>query len=264
MVYGIYGCIIWDIQSALAISAAKEESKMAVKIWAHRGASKQFPENTLAAFARAAELGADGIELDVSLSADGRVIVMHDNTVDRTTDGHGEIANMTWDELRKLDCGQGQRPPLLSEVLEQMRDNHLLLNMEIKSGLNPRGFDGLEDKAVALVHEFGLASRVLYSSFNHGALMRVRELDHSAPIGLLYSCQMVRDWDYAKAIGAEALHPHYASLLAPGYMQSANKAGVIVRPWTVDDPELMRRFMREGAEVITNLPDVALDVRSKL
>ena len=235
-----------------------------VKIWAHRGASRQFPENTLAAFARAAELGADGIELDVSLSADGRVIVMHDNTVDRTTDGHGEIADLTWDEIRRLDCGQGQHPPLLSDVLELLRGNRLLLNMEIKSGLNPRGFDGLEEKAVALVHEFGLASRVLYSSFNHPALMRVRELDHNAPIGLLYSCQMVRDWDYALSLGAEALHPYDASLRAPGFMSSATQAGVIVRPWTVDDPDDMRAFLSQGAEIITNLPDVALAVRAKL
>lgn len=232
-----------------------------VKIWAHRGASKQFPENTLGAFRRAAELGADGIELDVSLSADGRVIVMHDNTVDRTTDGHGEIADLTWDEIRRLDCGMGEHPPLLSDVLELLRGNSLLLNMEIKAGLNPRGFDGLEEKAVALVHEFGLTSRTLYSSFNHPALMRVHELDHNAPVGLLYSCRMVRDWDYAKAIGAEALHPHFASLRDPGFMKNAAEAGIIVRPWTVDDPEDMRLFLSQGAEIITNLPDVALKVR---
>ena len=102
-----------------------------VKVWAHRGANRQFPENTLAAFNRAAEIGADGIELDVSLTKDGRVVVMHDNKVDRTTDGHGEICDFTWDEMRKLDCGQGQHPPLLSDVLELMRGNNLLLNMEI-------------------------------------------------------------------------------------------------------------------------------------
>ena len=73
-----------------------------VKVWAHRGANRQFPENTLAAFNRAAEIGADGIELDVSLTKDGRVVVMHDNKVDRTTDGHGEICDFTWDEMRKL------------------------------------------------------------------------------------------------------------------------------------------------------------------
>ena len=233
-------------------------------IWAHRGASKQFPENTLAAFKRAAELGADGIELDVSLSADGRVVVMHDNTVDRTTDGHGEIADLTWDEIRALECGMGQRPPLLSEVLEFMRDNALLLNIEIKSGLNPRGFEGQEQRTVDLVHEFGMEGRIVYSSFNHPALMRVRELDKHASIGLLYSCRMVRDWDYARAVGAQALHPHYASLYEPGFMSAATAAGIIVRPWTVDDPGDMRRFMLEGAQVITNVPDVALKVRAEL
>lgn len=235
-----------------------------VKVWAHRGANRQFPENTLAAFNCAAEIGADGIELDVSLTKDGRVVVMHDNKVDRTTDGHGEICDFTWDEMRKLDCGQGQHPPLLSDVLELMRGNNLLLNMEIKSGINPRGFEGLEEKAVNLVHEFGMTGRTLYSSFNHNALMRVRALDHNAPIGLLYSCRLVRDWDYAKGVGAEALHPYYPTLMQPGFMDECNKAGVIVRPWTVDDPELMRRFMQEGAEVITDLPDVALEVRAKL
>lgn len=231
-------------------------------IWAHRGASRQCPENTLAAFRRAAELGADGIELDVSLSADGRVVVMHDNTVDRTTDGHGEIANLTWDELRRLDCGMGQHPPLLSEVLEFMRDNALLLNIEIKSGLNPRGFEGLEQRTVELVYEFGMEGRVVYSSFNHPALMRVRALDRHAQLGLLYSCQLVRDWDYARAVGAQALHPHYASLYAPGFMQASREAGIAVRPWTVDDPADLRRFMLEGAQVITNVPDVALEVRA--
>ena len=233
-------------------------------IWAHRGASRQFPENTLAAFRRAAELGADGIELDVSLSADGRVVVMHDNTVDRTTNGHGEIAELSWDEIRALDCGMGQRPPLLSEVLEFMRDNALLLNIEIKSGLNPRGFEGLEQRTVDLVHEFGMEGRVVYSSFNHPALMRVRELDRNAQLGLLYSCQLARDWDYARMLGAQALHPYYPSLYAPGFMRAASAAGIAVRPWTVDDPDDMRRFMREGAQVITNLPDVALSVRAEL
>lgn len=233
-------------------------------IWAHRGASRQLPENTLGAFQRAAELGADGIELDVSLSYDGRVVVMHDNTVDRTTDGHGEIAEMTWDQIRRLDCGMGERPPLLSEVLEQLRGNGLRLNMELKSGLNPRGFDGLEAKAVELVHEFGLEGRVLYSSFNHVALMKVKKIDSRAPVGLLYSNIMVRDWDYARALGAQALHPHYSSLYQPDFMKRAAEAGIIVRPWTVDDPADMRRFMREGAELITNLPDVALKIRAEL
>ena len=237
---------------------------MAVKIWAHRGANREFPENTLAAFNRAAELGADGIENDVSLSKDGCVIVMHDNKVDRTTDGHGELCDMTWDEIRKLDCGMGQHPPLLSDVLEQMRGNSLLLNMEIKMGANPRGFDGLEEKAVNLVHEFGLSSRVLYSSFNFDALMRIKELDRNATVGLLYSSIMVRDWEYAKLIGAEALHPHYLSLLKPNFMKNCNAAGIIVRPWTVNDPDMLRRFMREGAEVITDVPDIALRIREGL
>ena len=110
--------------------------------------------------------------------------------------------------------------------------------MEIKSGVNPRGFEGLEEKAVNLVHEFGMTGRTLYSSFDHNALMRVRALDHNAPIGLfVFPCRLVRDWDYAKGVGAEALHPYYPTLMQPGFMDECNKAGVIVRPWTVDDPD---------------------------
>ncbi len=158
---------------------------------AHRGASAVAPANTLAAFEKAAELGADGIEFDVHLSADGAPVVIHDFAVDATTDGSGRVAEMDLAQLKQLDAGSrfdpafaGERIPTLEEVLQTFGDR-LLLNVELKS-TSPRD-DGLERAVLALVEQYELGSRVLLSSFNPFSLRRAKKLAPHVRVGLLYA-----------------------------------------------------------------------------
>src|SRR3989304_10409901 len=158
-------------------------------IFAHRGASAYAPENTLAAFRLALEHGADGIELDAKLSADGQVVVIHDQTVDRTTDGHGRVNQLTLTQLRQLDAGfckgaafKGERIPTLAEVLEMLGDR-LIINIELTNYDSPQ--DGLPEKAAELVRAGHLEQSVLFSSFLPSNLLAIRNILPSVPLAIL-------------------------------------------------------------------------------
>lgn len=229
-------------------------------IWAHRGASAVAPENTLAAFAAARDAGADGIELDVTRCATGEVVVLHDATVDRTTDGHGRARDLTLDALRGLDAGHwfgpafaGQQVPLLDEVLELV-GQRLLVNIEIK----PEGSGGgLEQRVAAMVRAHGLATSVLISSFSPGALGRMGRADAALPRAVLYA----KAWPPALIAGASAgilraraLHPHYR-LVDCRLVAQAHRRGLTVNAWTADEPETWRRLKDLGVDgIITNRP----------
>lgn len=233
------------------------------KVWAHRGASAYAPENTMEAFRLAEKMGADGFELDVHLSLDGELVVTHDENVRRVTGGVDRmVGEMTLKELKALDvsCGKaeyaGARIPTLEEVLAFLKTNGLFLNIEIKSGVVH--YEGLEQKTVEMVRAFGLADRVLYSSFNHYSLMLARKADPNARIGLLYSEAMVDPHVYALHLGADAIHPHERALLVPGAAENCLRNGIAINPWTVDDPARMASLQALGCgALITNVPDVA-------
>jgi glycerophosphoryl diester phosphodiesterase len=230
---------------------------------AHQGASAAAPPNTLAAFHKALELGADGVEFDVHLSADGVPVVIHDFTVDATTDGSGRVADLTLAELRQLDAGAtfdpsfaGQRIPTLDEVLEAVGDR-LLLNVELKSvGLRD---DGLEQAVIAQVERRGLDESVLLSSFNPFSLRRVKRIAPHVPVGLLYAPDLPlplrRAW-LAFVAPHEARHPEH-TMVDASTVAWARRRGYRIHTWTVDDPDEMRRLIGLGVDgIITNLPDV--------
>jgi len=236
---------------------------------AHRGASAVAPPNTLAAFRRAAELGADGIELDVHLSADGVPVVIHDATVDRTTDGTGRVADLPLSALKELDAGSwfdlafaGERIPTLGEVFEEV-GRTLLINVELK--VAPGEDQGLEAAVVALVERHGLQERVLLSSFNPMALRRVRRLAPGIPLGLLYEAatlsRLARLVAWAmRGLRPEAIHPHWR-LIRPSTVRRAHARGRRVVAWTVDEPSGMQRLVGWGVDgIITNHPDRLRDV----
>lgn len=239
---------------------------MAVKVWAHRGASAYAPENTLAAFRMAMDMGADGLELDVHLSSDGKLMVIHDETVDRTSNGSGRVVDMTCQELKKLDFSngmqdyEGARIPTLQEVFGLIKNSRLTVNIEVKCDVVY--YPGIWDKLICLEREMGMQGRVLYSSFNHYVLQKIRELDPDAEIGLLYGNAMVDPWVYANYLKANAIHPHYlAALQCPGLMEGCAANGVMVNPWTVNKPEDVQALFHKGVNaVITNHPDMALKV----
>jgi len=237
------------------------------QIIAHRGVSSLAPENTLPAFQKAAELGADGVELDVHFSADGKLMVIHDEKLERTTGSAGYVAAFTAEHLRGLCADAGKpgfpdaRIPFLSEVLELLRPTALSVNIELKNTIFL--YPGLEEAVLSLVRDMGMQDRVYYSSFNHYSLAHIKELDPGSPTGLLYDCGIFRPWDYAKRIaGADALHPVYLALRDPDYMPRCREYGIAVRPWTVDKPEDIQKMLALGVDaIITNVPQTALPLR---
>jgi glycerophosphoryl diester phosphodiesterase len=235
---------------------------------AHRGASRVAPANTLAAFERALALGADGVELDVRLSADDVPVVIHDATVDATTDGRGPVARLTLTELKSLDAGSwfdpafaGEGLPTLAEVLDDL-GGRCLLNVELKStSLLDRG---LERAVAALLGLFDIPpAHLLISSFNPLSLRRFKRLAPAIPVGLLHApglpLPLRRAW-LAGLAPHEARHPEH-TLVDAAYVARARQRGYRVHPWTVDDPDEMRRLIALEADgIITNVPDVFRDL----
>ena len=180
-------------------------------IYGHRGASAYAPENTLEAFRLAMDMGADGFELDVHLSKDGELVVIHDETVDRTTDGAGLVRELTLAQLKALDASNGKeayrgaRIPTLEEVFELIRDTRHLVNVEIKT--DECFYPGLEEKCLELAARMGVEDRVIYSSFNHFTLLKLRQLKPDLKLGMLFGDIMVNPWEYARQLNVDYLHP---------------------------------------------------------
>lgn len=238
-------------------------------IYAHRGASGYAPENTLEAFALAARQGADGVELDVHMCKGGELVVAHDETIDRVADGSGLICQMTLRELKRYRFNKGDPRypqatlPTLAEVFDLLKPTPLCINIELKNSYID--YPGLERAVMELAARMGMAHRVLYSSFNHHSLLRVKALDSTAKCGMLYEATMIEPWKYAQAHGMDAIHPHFSELLVPSEAQCAHDAGLMVNVWTVNRPEDMQRVLRAGCDIlITNYPDQALRIRSAL
>ena len=236
-------------------------------IYAHRGASGYVPENTLEAFRLAVEMGADGIELDVHLSKDGEVVVIHDHKVDRTTNGTGYVRDMTLEQLKQLDASNGMenykgvKIPTLAEVYDLLRDTNLTVNVEVKT--DEVMYEGIEEKCLALEKEKGMVGRTIYSSFNHYTIANFRRLDPEAKTGLLYMSGLYEPWGYAKLCKAQYIHPFFPSLMLPGLAQGCHENGIGINAWTVDSQEAMQLCLATGANIITNYPDVALKLRDE-
>jgi glycerophosphoryl diester phosphodiesterase len=241
-------------------------------VLAHRGASDAAPENTIAAFLRARYLGADGIELDVTLTSDHIPIVIHDDTVDRTTNGSGAVGNMTLTEIKRLDAGgwkdpiyRGETIPTLEEVFRSLEEwvrptttaRRGVINIELKSERVLS--NGVERKVVDLVAKNKLQDSVIVSSFNPLALARVRRLNSRLARGLLYDFNMPiylrRAWLRFLA-APQALHPHHRMIDA-SYVLWASRRHYSINTWTVDDPGEALRLAGLGVNaLITNKPDL--------
>lgn len=238
---------------------------MHVKVIAHRGASALAPENTLAAFEKALYLGVDGIELDVQLTRDGELVVCHDERVDRTTDGVGLVKDFSLTEIKRLDAGswfgasyRGERIPTLGEVLELIKHKQVLLNIEIKSGVIV--YPDIESKVIDLLERYSYIEQAIVSSFNHYSLVAVRQLNSSVATGVLYMAGLYQPWEYARKLGANAIHPYFYSA-KPEIIAGARQTGVKIHPFTVDDPVYLKQLIAAQVDaVITNYPDRALAI----
>lgn len=230
--------------------------------FAHRGARQAAPENTLAAFAKALQLGADGIELDTLLSKDGVLVVCHNLEVDATSNGRGRVQDFSLSELREFDFGgwfdpafAGEKIPTLNEVFDLV-GSRLLVNIEMKS-VSLRG-DGLATATAAFIKARNLYDQVIVSSFNPLALRRVHRLDPRIEIGLLYSPDLpiyLRQAWLLPWVKPHALHPEH-TMVDAGYMAWAQRAGYDVNVWTVNEEAEMQRLLDLGVNsIITDAPD---------
>jgi len=246
---------------------------MPTQIWAHRGSSATMPENTLAAFDLAARQGADGIELDVQLSSDGHIVVIHDETCLRTAGVDRPVAGMTLAELRQLDFavgwpGQPRQPAAtLADVFDLVKPTGMTINIELKNGLEP--YPGLEHAVLQEAVRMNMAGRICLSSFNHYSMVLAARLCREArlpvPCGLLYSCGIYEPWRYASQLGVHAIHPLYVNLQIPHLVKDCHTAGIPVNAWTIDRPDHLKMAFHLGIDaVITNVPDLALSIRSQL
>jgi len=227
----------------------------------HRGEPRLAPENTVASFALIRddlERGVDGAECDVQMTMDGELVVIHDEKVDRTTDGHGWVKDFTLQDLRKLNAGvrfpgplRHEPIPTMQEVLEVFSETRATLNIELKNSSVP--YDGMEERLLELVGRYSVS--VVYSSFNVRSMGRIRTLDAKARTGLLYEPWLIKAPDVVTAAreqGASAIHPYVLNTL-DGFIHEVHDAGLAMAPWTVDLSVLVRHFAAEGVEtVITN------------
>ena len=236
---------------------------MKTMIQAHRGASAYLPENTLESFSLAIEQGADGIELDVHLSKDNKIVVAHDERLERVSDGTGYINDHTLEELKSLNFGKLSaggpvcRIPTLAEVFSLVKPTTLTLNIELKT--TELLYPELPEKLVALAKEYRMEERLIYSSFNHYSLLQIKKIEPEARIGLLYELGMVDPWVYANYVKAYAIHPHYYVIAAlPETVARCHENGVKVNVWTVDGAEAIKQMLKCGVDgIITNRPDAA-------
>jgi glycerophosphoryl diester phosphodiesterase len=207
-------------------------------VYAHRGARGYAPENTMAAFKLANEMKADGIELDVQLSKDGRVVICHDETINRTSNGKGFIKDLTLTELRKFDFGEwfdkrfeGEPIPTLDELLPWFSSTAMELNIEIKNG--PIYYPGLEEKVVSLVEKHKLQNRVVVSSFYHPSLVAIKKLNPAIRTGALFCVRPLNPCRFAEETGADYLHCNRENLDAT-WVAEAKKSDFGINVWTVN------------------------------
>lgn len=227
---------------------------------AHRGASGHAPENTLAAFRLALELGTDAIELDLRPTRDAQVVVLHDETVDRTTSGRGRLADLTLAEVERLDAGswfgsrfRGERIPRLADVLELAGRYPIRLLLELKTHGSPG--DAWIARAVEEVRRAGLLGRVTFLSFDASALEQVKRQEKAATTGWLVTRVPLRVERKLGALGATVLAARWTSVNA-GLVRRAHAAGYSLVVWTVDAPAAMRRLIALGVDALaTNFPD---------
>lgn len=227
---------------------------------AHRGASGSAPEHTRAAFEQALALGVDMIELDVQLSRDNELVVMHDLNLDRTTSGHGPVRAHELAALNILDAGSwfapefaGERVLSLREVLQLVR-GRACLNTEIKAPA--ADWEELTRQLVALLREFEVLDSTLISGFEPEALEKIRGYARDAKLGVLWQNPDFSDaWWWARALGAVSVHAHWM-LISEGVMRTARAQGLQVLAWTVNEVETMQHLIQIGVDgIISDFPE---------
>ena len=237
---------------------------------AHRGFSGKYPENTMLAFEKAMQVpGCDGIENDVHLTKDGEMVIIHDETIDRTcTNGTGWIRDLTYEELLAFDLSAGfenhgapNRIPTLTEYFDLIRNSDVYTNIELKTGILT--YPGIEEKVLRLIREYKLEERVLISSFNHFSVVKFKEMAPEIKCGFLSYNWMFDMGEYTKKHGVECYHPLFQNM-TDEYFPELRDHGVEVNVYEVNEAADVREMMRVGVNgIIGNFPDVAAETIAK-
>ncbi len=233
-----------------------------MKVMAHRGYSGKYPENTMLAFQKAVEVGCDGIELDVQLTKDGVLVIIHDEMIDRTTDGTGAVKDYTYEELKKFNAAvnfgnvtEFQPIPTFEEYCAWIAETNIDTNIEIKTGRYY--YEDIEKKTLDMVHKYGLEKKILYSSFNHMSLVKIKELLPEAECGaLLNEVGLGNAGFYCHSYGFQCYHPGYKGLTKE-IVDNCKKYGIKINVWTVNGMDELEQLEEWGCDgVITNYPEV--------
>lgn len=249
----------------------KEREVLMTKILAHRGFSEKYPENTMLAFTMAMEAGADGIELDVQLTKDGVPVIIHDEDIDRTSDGFGYVRDYTYEELRSFSFYNQMKEYKdyedakilkLEDYFIWAENKDLITNIELKTGVFR--YKGIEKLTLDLIKKYSMEKRVIISSFNHLSLATMRNLAPSLSYGALTSNSLIEPESYLRKNGFNYYHPSYLAL-DDNTIKSLHRSKLSVNVWTIDSKRLMEEMFRKKADgIITNRPDLAFKLFDKL
>ena len=234
---------------------------------AHRGFSGKYPENTMRAFIEAVKVGCDGIETDLHMTKDGVIVICHDETIDRTTNNIGYIAEYNYEDLCKVDAGikygrdfANEKIPTLDEFLEYIKDKNLYINLELKNNIIQ--YENMEEKVIEKIHEYKLQNNVILSSFNHYSMIKVKEIDNRIKTGLLYVANLYNVHEYAEKLKADALHPFYPAVFDENIVKDIHDNGLLINAYTVNEESHMKRLMELGIDgIITNFPDKLKEIK---
>lgn len=214
-----------------------------MKIIAHRGASYFEPENTLRAYKRAIEMGADFIEVDVRMSKDKELIIMHDADISRTTNGKGYVKDLTLEELKRFDAGLGEHIPTLEEVIKFV-NNRVGIVVEIKE-------PGTENDIMKKIEKYNLEN-VILTSFYHKSIKNVKKSPPNVDLGIIFVGEPVNVRELAENANANVIFPSYR-YMSVDLVKNAKKHGLTVYPWAIDDPEVFKKFEDMGVDgIVTN------------
>lgn len=244
----------------------REEKRKEMRVFAHRGFSGRYPENTMLAFQKAYEVGCDGIELDVQLTKDDVIVIMHDETIDRTTNGTGNLRDYTYEQLCSFDCSGKfagkfgfQKIPTLQEYLEWVKDTGLTTNIELKNSVYY--YQNLEEKVIDLVRRYHLEDKILFSSFNLVSVLKCKRLMPRIPAGFLMEVRMDNMGALASENQVEYYHPDL-NFLTEDQVEECHRNGVGVNVWTVNKKKHMKQLAQWKVDgIFTNYPDKARKLR---
>jgi len=244
----------------------KLSSPRACWLVGHRGAMGHAPENTIPSFDLARQMGAEFVECDVHLSKDKEVIVIHDERVERTTNGTGLIKNLTLSQIKKLDAGswyskkfKGVKVPTLRELLNWIKpktsQNKYQMGVAIEIKNEPIRYPDIAKRLSDVISEMGMTSRVVIISFDFAVIKQLKILNPKLATGILYHEPMKNLFKIAQSVKADALFPR-RHLITQELVNTAHKAGLAVATWTVNDPEEMKKLISYKVDAIaTNFPD---------